>query len=72
MLGKTTIPASKMHVAVHFVDTSNKKIPEYSKLHKHNVDEINLILSEKNKLVYEVQLEGLVRKRDLFVHHKIK
>lgn len=62
MLGKTSIPESKMHVAVHFVDASNKKIPEYSRLHKHNVDEINLILSEKNKLVYEIQLEDEIYK----------
>ena len=62
MLGKTSIPESKMHVAVHFVDASKKKIPEYSRLHKHNVDEINLILSEKNKLVYEIQLEDEIYK----------
>ncbi len=62
MLSKTSIPESKTHLAVHFVDASRKKIPEYSKLHKHNFDEINLILSEKNKLVYEIQLEDEIYK----------
>lgn len=56
MLSKSLIPDSKMHVAVHFVDASKKKLSEYSVLHKHNVDEINLILSEENSLVYEIQL----------------
>lgn len=56
MLGGEQIPESKKHVAVHFVDVDGKTIPEYSKLHKHNVDEINLILSESDKLVYEIQL----------------
>ena len=56
MLGRSSMPESKMHIAVHFVDASKKKISEYSKLHRHDTDEINLILSEKGKLVYEVQL----------------
>ncbi len=62
MLSKKSIPESKTHIAVHLVDASRKKIPEYSKLHKHNTDEINLILSEKGKLVYEVQLEDEIYK----------
>lgn len=61
MLGKKQIPDSKTHVAVHFVDAS-KKIPEYSTLHKHNSDEINLIISESKKLTYEVQLEDEIYK----------
>ena len=59
MLSKTLIPEAKTHIAVHFVDVK-KPIPEYSKLHKHNFDEINLIISEDSKLVYEVQLEDEV------------
>jgi mannose-6-phosphate isomerase-like protein (cupin superfamily) len=57
MLSKTLIPRAKTHIAVHFVDTKSKPIPEYSKLHKHNFDEINLILSENDKITYEIQLE---------------
>lgn len=60
MLSQKTIPESNIHAAVHFVDTS-KKISKYSKLHCHNVDEINMILSDE-KLVYEIQLEDEVYK----------
>lgn len=60
MLSKTLIPQAKTHIAVHFVSANGKSIPEYSKLHKHNFDEINLILSEDSRLVYEVQLEDEV------------
>ena len=56
MLGKSLVPQSDTHIAVHFVDAS-KKLPEYSKMHKHNHDEINLILSEDSKLTYEIQLD---------------
>jgi len=56
MLSKSLIPASNTHIAVHFVDAS-KDLPKYSKLHKHNHDEINLILSEDSRLTYEIQLE---------------
>ena len=33
-----------------------KKMSEYSMLHKHSADEINLIISENSKLKYEIQL----------------
>jgi mannose-6-phosphate isomerase-like protein (cupin superfamily) len=61
MLSKKLIPKSSTHIAVHFVN-SKKKIPEYSILHKHNHDEINLILSERGKITYEIQLEDEVYK----------
>jgi len=35
----------------------HKKMSEYSMLHKHNADEVNLILSENSKLKYEIQLD---------------
>jgi len=54
MLDKSIIPESNTHVAVHFVDAS-EKMPEYSQLHQHDHDEINLILSE-SKLTYQIQL----------------
>ncbi len=56
MLSKSLIPASNTHIAVHFVDAS-KDLPKYSKLHQHNHDEINLILSENSSLTYDIQLE---------------
>lgn len=62
MLGKKKIPDAKTHLAVHFVDAKNKKIKEYSQLHKHSADEINLIISEDDKLVYEVQLDDEIYK----------
>ena len=55
MLSKKTIPESNIHAAVHIVDI-NKKISKYSTLHKHNADEVNIILSQSEKLVYEIQL----------------
>lgn len=56
MLSKKLIPESDTHVAVHYVDGS-KEIPKYSQLHKHDHDEINLILSENSSLIYDIQLE---------------
>ncbi len=61
MLSKKLIPKSSTHIAVHFVN-SKKKIPEYSVLHKHSYDEINLILSDGRKITYEIQLEDEVYK----------
>ncbi len=56
MLNKTLIPQSDTHIAVHFVDASIV-LPKYSKLHKHDHDEINLILSENSSLTYKIQFE---------------
>jgi len=61
MLSKSLIPKSNTHIAVHFVD-STKKLPEYSILHKHNHDEINLILSDDSKLRYDIHLDDEVYK----------
>jgi len=57
MLSKKRFPSSNTHVAVHFVNGNHKKMSEYSILHKHNADEINLIVSENSKLKYEIQLD---------------
>lgn len=62
MLDKKRVPESKIHTAVHFVDANGKKMPRYSELHKHNADEINLILSEDGKLKYEIQLDDEIYK----------
>ena len=56
MLSKALISQSNTHIAVHFIDSS-KNLPKYSKLHKHNHDEINLILSENANLTYDIQFE---------------
>ena len=57
MLSKKRFPSSNTHVAVHFVNGNHKKMSEYSMLHKHSADEINLIVSENSKLKYEIQLD---------------
>jgi len=57
MLSKKRFPSSNTHVAVHFVNGSHKKMSEYSILHKHKADEINLIVSENSKLKYEIQMD---------------
>ncbi|MBI5698131.1 MAG: 2-isopropylmalate synthase, partial [Thaumarchaeota archaeon] len=62
MSSKKLLPKTKTHIAVHFVNTKGKSIPQYSTLHKHNFDEINLILSENGKLVYEIQLDDEIYK----------
>ena len=56
MLSKKIIPKSDTHIAIHFINGNHKKMSEYSMLHKHNADEINLIVSENSKLKYEIQL----------------
>ena len=62
MLSKKTISESKIHAAVHFVDAVDKKISKYSTLHKHDADEVNMILSDSGKLVYEIQLDDEIYK----------
>jgi len=57
MLNEKTMTQSKIHAAVHFVDAIDKKISKYSILHKHDVDEVNIILSQNGNLVYEIQLD---------------
>jgi len=60
MLDKTSVPESNAHIAVHFIKELPKEISKYSELHKHDCNEINLILSEDDKLVYKVQFEDEV------------
>lgn len=62
MLSKKTIPESNIHAAVHFVNAIDKKISKYSILHKHDTDEVNIILSQDAKLVYEIQMDDEIYK----------
>lgn len=55
---KNILPGSNYHIAVHIIKKLPKKIPSYVDFHAHNCDEINLILSESGKLVYEINFEG--------------
>lgn len=60
MLNQKNIPEANIHIAIHFIDTATK-MSRYSKLHCHNVDEINMILSNE-KLIYEIQFEDEIYK----------
>lgn len=62
MLDKNSFPKSNVHIAVHFIKNLPLKIPKYSELHKHDCDEINLIISEDSKLVYKIQFEDEIYK----------
>jgi len=62
MLSKKRFPNSNTHIAIHFVNSNHRKLSEYSFLHKHNADEINLIIAENSKLKYEIQLNDEVYK----------
>ena len=57
MFERKKIKEKGVRIAVHTISKLPKKIPPYCDLHKHDYDEINLVLSEKGTLVYEVQLE---------------
>ena len=54
MLNEKLVPNSNTHIAIHFVNPRCKKKSDYSFLHKHNADEINLIISENGNLKYEI------------------
>ena len=62
MIDKDKINGVGMHVAVHIIKNLPRKIPKYSELHKHDCDEINLILSEDSQLVYKIQLGNKIFK----------
>lgn len=54
------VPKSDTRVSVHFIDELPEKIASYCDLHQHDFDEINLIISENDNLVYRIQLEDEV------------
>lgn len=55
MLNKEMVPNAVNYIAAHFIeDIPNKN---YTSFHKHDYDEINLIFSEKSKLVYNIYFE---------------
>jgi mannose-6-phosphate isomerase-like protein (cupin superfamily) len=60
MLNKKIIPESNTIVSVHYIKKITDEVPKYTELHTHDCDEINLILSEDDTLVYEVQFEDEV------------
>ena len=57
MLNNELMPNCNTHIAVHFIKNLPDKIEPYSELHQHNFDEINLVLSDNDTLVYRIKLE---------------
>lgn len=49
--------SANYRIVAHIINKLPKRIPEYVDMHAHNCDEINLILSQNGKLVYEVFFE---------------
>ena len=60
MVEKRKINEKGLRVVVHVIKKAVKKKRDYCELHRHDYDEVNLILSEKGKLVYRIQLEDEV------------
>ena len=56
MLNNKIVSNSNIHIAAHYVRKLPKKFEKYAMPHKHNCDEVNLILSENSKLIYEIEL----------------
>jgi cupin superfamily acireductone dioxygenase involved in methionine salvage len=56
IFGKNSFFGSNYHIAVHIINNLPKKIPKYVEPHTHNCDEINILLSEKGKLVYKIKM----------------
>ena len=57
---KEYIKGKSFHIASHIIDGSyiHKKEWTYSQAHKHDFDEINLLISEKSTLKYKLELDG--------------
>ncbi len=60
MLEKKKINQKGVKIVVHVIKKVPKKVRNYTELHRHKYDEINLILSEKGELVYRIQIEDEV------------
>ncbi|MBI2628558.1 2-isopropylmalate synthase [Candidatus Pacearchaeota archaeon] len=60
MFEKRKINQKGVKITAHIIKKIPKKFRNYTELHKHKYDEINLILSERGKLVYRIQIEDEV------------
>ena len=58
MLNKKEIPRANTFISIHKIDKLPKKVPRYCELHKHDHDEINILFSENDKLIYKIQIEN--------------
>lgn len=59
-LEKEYIKGRSFHIASHIIDDSYIPKQEwfYSQTHKHDFDEINMVISEKSTLKYKMELDG--------------
>ncbi|MGA2780327.1 MAG: 2-isopropylmalate synthase [Smithella sp.] len=59
-LEKEYIKGKSFHIASHIIEGSyiHKKVWNYSQAHKHDFDEINMLISEKSTLKYKLELDG--------------
>lgn len=70
LLTRLTAHDFPYHVAIHQVDAQNEKAdekgqaskPDYVDEHFHDYIEINLLLSEKDELIYDFTIDGKVRR----------
>lgn len=62
MSNSKSMPGSDVSISIHLIKDLPSKIPDYGELHKHDCNEINLIISENSKLVYQVTFEDEVYK----------
>jgi 2-isopropylmalate synthase len=60
MLDKRMVPGAGVRVAVHHVKDLPARTPGYCEPHRHDFEEINLILSDSGKLAYRIRLEDEV------------
>jgi len=57
MLDNKLVPESEYKIAVHFIDKLPKN-KNYSKLHKHSFNEVNIVLSFDKAFTFRFQLEN--------------
>ena len=59
-LEKEYIKGKSFHIASHIIDDSyiHQKEWIYSRTHKHDFDEINMLISEKSTLKYKLEIDG--------------
>ena len=53
-------PGSGIHIAAHFVKNAESSIADYAEVHKHDMDEINLVFGDiiEGGLVYRIRTDS--------------
>jgi hypothetical protein len=55
-IDRITWPNFPYHLAIHRINDAEEMHREYAKRHRHSVPEINMIIGEKDNLVYQIVL----------------